>query len=759
MIQSTLYIKQIFFCSLLFFTFQYSPLSAQVLKDTVIINTEIVPGLTDEDVTINLVSKKFSGITSFQFELIWDPAILSYQSVGNFGLEGLEDKSFGQQDDGSGLKVLWITNEFTTGTTIEEGAVIFSINFKRKSFVPHNVSFWGDNNFDFNRLSIEFVSSDFELDVELQSDNTDIVTPNHIIKGLVFFDENKDCMYQESELGIPNLFIQFSDQRITYSATTDSLGNYQVKVQPGNYVVKDTAPFNDYWEVCNDQDTTNVSFDIDGSNNNRNFPVKIVRDCPALSVNVSNGRLRRCFDELFVIRSINQGTQGVQDAYVIVRFDPFLRIVSSAIDGTPIEGIDLGNNEYRYDIGSLDPLESAEIRVITKTDCETTMLGQIHCVEAFIFPTIDCHTVSDLWSGATLELTSTCNADSLQFTLQNSGEGDMTNSVAYQVFENLAPIDSGFVQLDQGQVLTFSYPANGSTYRFQTSQVEEHPIQTPIFSAIEGCGTNEAGDFDKGFITSFSMDEQNPFYAIHCTENRGSFDPNDKRGLPLGYGPNKYIEQNQAIDYRIRFQNTGTDTAFRVVVIDTLSEHLNINSLSDLTSSHPYKLAIQRGNVLTFTFDDILLVDSFTNEPGSNGFISFKLDQQQDVPLETSITNQAGIYFDFNKPIFTNTTQHLVGKDFYQSFVSTSTIQLPPTLVSVQPNPFTTSTSIKINQDQIVEGQLYLYNQLGQQIRQYDFQDNEVRISNENLIPSVYFYEIRVKGQGSLGGKLMLLVK
>ena len=128
MIQSTLYIKQIFFCSLLFFTFQYSPLSAQVLKDTVIINTEIVPGLTDEDVTINLVSKKFSGITSFQFELIWDPAILSYQSVGNFGLEGLEDKSFGQQDDGSGLKVLWITNEFTTGTTIEEGAVIFSIN-------------------------------------------------------------------------------------------------------------------------------------------------------------------------------------------------------------------------------------------------------------------------------------------------------------------------------------------------------------------------------------------------------------------------------------------------------------------------------------------------------------------------------------------------------------------------------------------------------------------------------------------------------
>ena len=748
--------KQLFFCCLLCLAFQSNSLSAQILLDTIIINTEILPGPTEEDVTINLVAKRVTNLISAQFELIWDPAILDYQSVDNFGLEGLDEKTLSADDVGS-IKIAWITNEFNTGSTLEKGTVLFSIHFKKKSFVPHNVSFWGGSfNMD-GHIHIEFVTLNFGTDVLLQSDNTDIITPSHVINGLVFFDENNDCIHQESEPGIPNLFIQFSDRNITYSATTDSLGKYQVKVEPGSYVVKDAAPFNDYWELCNDQDTTTVSFDIDGSSNKRDFPVKIERDCPALSVDVSNGRIRRCFDELFVIRSINQGTQGVEDAYVIVRFDPFLRIVSSAIDGTPIEGIDLGNNEYRYDIGSLDPLESAEIRVIAKTDCETTMLGQTHCVEAFVFPVIDCHTVSDLWSGANLELSSTCIADSIRFTLQNSGEGDMTSSVAYQVFENLAPIDSGLVQLNQGQIRAFSYPANGSTYRFQTNQVQEHPISTPLFSAIEGCGTDVSGDFDRGFILPLSLEEQDPFYAIHCTENRGSFDPNDKLGMPIGYGPNRYIEQNQAIDYRIRFQNTGTDTAYKVVVIDTISEHLNINSLSNLTSSHSYDLAIQRGNVMVFTFNDILLVDSFTNEPGSNGFISFKLEQQKDVPLETNITNQAAIYFDFNKPIITNTTQHLVGKDFYQSFISTRTIDLPTTMVSVQPNPFTTSTRVKIQQDQIVKGQLYLFNQLGQQIRQYEFQDNEVLISNKNLIPAVYFYEIRVNGQESIGGKLMLV--
>jgi len=142
-----------------------------------------------------------------------------------------------------------------------------------------------------------------------------------------------------------------------------------------------------------------------------------------------------------------------------------------------------------------------------------------------------------------------------------------------------------------------------------------------------------------------------------------------------------------------------------------------------------------------------------------DGYITFNIDQQENVPLETVITNQAAIYFDFNKPIFTNITEHRVGKDFYQSFFSTitSTIQLPATFITVQPNPFTTSTSIKIQQDQIVEGQLYLYNQIGQQIRQYGFQNNEIVISNKNLLPGVYFYEIQVDGQGSTGGKLMLL--
>ena len=460
---------QILLCFLCFLQVYTTSLSSQ--PEIVIINTEMIAGPTDGDVTINLVAKRFTDLITFQFAIAWDPTILAFQSVDNFGLEALEENAFGTTEalDQGKLGVIWITEDFINGNSLEEGDVIFSINFKRLSFVPHNISFLGGS-FPINTIPIEIISVDGEL-VQLQSENTKIISPNHELSGLVFFDENGDCLYQDTEQGIPNLLIQFSDQNRLYAATTDSTGHYQFEAFPGKYTLESAFPLSDNWEICNIQDTTTISFDVVNTTNHRDIPISVSVDCPALSVNVSNNRIRRCFDEVFWINYVNQGTQVAQDAYVIVKFDPFLEIVESNV-----EGIDLGNNEYRYELGDVSPLESESIRVIAKTNCENTALGQTHCVEAFIFPNTDCNPVSDLWSMANLELTGTCTEDSVQFVLQNTGIGNMVAGVIYQVFENLNSIDSGFIQLNQEQALTISYPANGSTYRFQTNQVSNHPI-------------------------------------------------------------------------------------------------------------------------------------------------------------------------------------------------------------------------------------------------------------------------------------------
>ena len=61
------------------------------------------------------------------------------------------------------------------------------------------------------------------------------------------------------------------------------------------------------------------------------------------------------------------------------------------------------------------------------------------------------------------------------------------------------------------------------------------------------------------------------------TEVTGSFDPNSKEVYPRGDVHPDFIAGGEELEYIINFQNTGTDTAFTVILIDTLSNNLSYN--------------------------------------------------------------------------------------------------------------------------------------------------------------------------------------
>ena len=132
---------------------------------------------------------------------------------------------------------------------------------------------------------------------------------------------------------------------------------------------------------------------------------------------------------------------------------------------------------------------------------------------------------------------------------------------------------------------------------------------------MEGCnGVNP------GFVTIFPEDDGAPFISIDCRENISSFDPNDKQAFPRGYGSEHFIEKNTALEYLIRFQNTGTDTAFTVILKDTLSPWLDLYSVRPGAASHDYEYEILGQNIIKITFNNILLPDSNINELASHGF-------------------------------------------------------------------------------------------------------------------------------------------
>ena len=132
----------------------------------------------------------------------------------------------------------------------------------------------------------------------------------------------------------------------------------------------------------------------------------------------------------------------------------------------------------------------------------------------------------------------------------------------------------------------------------------------------------------------------------------GSYDPNDKLLLPAAITPDQAATGQTRLNYTIRFQNTGTFPAERVVILDTLSSDLQWNSFQFIASSHDHHWYITDG-VLHVIHDGIMLPDSNSNEPGSHGFFAFSMLPATDLQDGATVTNVAHIVFDFNEPIIT----------------------------------------------------------------------------------------------------------
>jgi uncharacterized repeat protein (TIGR01451 family) len=165
-----------------------------------------------------------------------------------------------------------------------------------------------------------------------------------------------------------------------------------------------------------------------------------------------------------------------------------------------------------------------------------------------------------------------------------------------------------------------------------------------------------------------------------------SFDPNDKSVTPDGM----ITVDDSVFTYRIRFQNTGTDTAFTVAIRDTIDANLDIYSLEVLGASHYYTMDVAAPGAVVFTFNNIMLADSNINEPASHGHIIYRVKSKRNLPLGTSIRNRAAIYFDYNAPVITNTTLNTLG----------ATSADPDLVVSASfklfPNPATDKVSLQL---------------------------------------------------------------
>jgi uncharacterized repeat protein (TIGR01451 family) len=237
----------------------------------------------------------------------------------------------------------------------------------------------------------------------------------------------------------------------------------------------------------------------------------------------------------------------------------------------------------------------------------------------------------------------------------------------------------------------------------------------------------------------------------------GSYDPNDKRMMRHRTGDDYeggIYEQDNNLEYVVRFQNTGTAAARRVVIRDTLETNLRPETVANFAFSHDGVAYIQNGNILVVEFNNIYLPDSASDLAGSQGYVKFNIMRTAGLALGTSIENSAAIYFDYNSPIITNTAISTLEAEIVSVENLTNAMQ-----VQVMPNPFDAQLTAQYELPSQSKVTVRLYNALGQvavelaPAVQAAGQQN-VSLNTANLTSGIYWLQIE-SAQGKYTQKVV----
>jgi uncharacterized repeat protein (TIGR01451 family) len=581
------------------------------------------------------------------------------------------------------------------------------------------------------------------------------------INGFIWQDLNSNCNRESNEMAIVNgvnLIIQpgnYVAQSFNSIWSVDSLpaGNYTITIDTTNLNWTSTCPITQSFTVTNPNGFT------DGPN----FGLISTNPCSDPDVSIYAPFLRRCFsNQNIYISACNQiaATGSLDSSYVDVELDQLLTVNSSTLPYSAV-----GNSVYRFQTGNIVQGQCVNFSISTTVSCLAVNNSTL-CIEATLHPIESCvldtiptdpiiigsgtqngGTLDGLpqpctlpWDQSSLSVDGWCQGDSVYFSITNTGEpggGDMECYSPMWVTIDGVVTYTDSIMIPGGQTLTLSFPGDGQTWILNAEQHPLHPGNSHPNAHVEACG--DTTNWTPDIVNDFPQDDADPVVDIYCGVVTGSYDPNDKTGYPNGVTDQYYIQPNQQLQYVIRFQNTGTDTAFTVVIRDTLETDLNIFTVTPGVSSHNYQFRMYGPRVLEWTFENIMLPDSTTNQEASNGFVTFHVDQVPNLAPGTEINNDADIYFDYNDPITTNTTIHRI----YEGFVSVLNIEeliQEGKSLFVYPNP--TSNNITIKGKESMNHNFRIFDQMGREILSGKLNGISTEVNLSMLSKGIYTIKI-----------------
>lgn len=621
--------------------------------------------------------------------------------------------------------------------TDEAGDVIWSRNHGRAGEF-----FEAGNGIAINALTGQYLISgslgrfsSFDNDILLlKADARGAILTNHI-KGRIFFDENGDCGEQLDEKGFAEWIVVAEKDGNEYFASTDDEGYFDLRVDTGFYTLS-VILANDHWMACFDM--YDVLLEENYEEAQVDFSIQKAKDCPFPEVQVSTANLSACSQVEYEISYSNHGPVVANNAYVEVTLDDELTYLSGEIPYVNVVG-----NKYTFNVGSLNPQEKGSFAINVNVNCQGILEGQAAKVTAEIFPETNCGEVPEGWDQSDIRVETICEDNQVAFRIQNTGSGDMQLAAKSFVIEDDVMFAEEPIQLESEKDTLMRFEKNGSTYRIIVEQNPFHPARTMTTTASEGCVT-DGMEYSTGKVLMFPEDEEPNRIDIDVEEIIDS-EIATLRGYPKGY-QDSILENKTDITYKIVFRNNGVDTLDRVVIRDTLSEHLDPTTVRAGVSNFPFTLEVTAERVVKITFTDLkLLPNSSAGAVEDNsGFVTFSVSQKPDLPPGTVIDNSAAIFYGLNAPERSNSKVYVIGTfpGFVQMTTSINQVFWPGASVSITPNPFIDQAIIEIKGVEMKENTLNVFDAMGRLIRSQKGYGNRIRMKRGNLASGLYFYQL-----------------
>jgi uncharacterized repeat protein (TIGR01451 family) len=679
------------------------------------------------------------------FNVIWDAASntllsdgLPYISTSSVILPSGNIMTVGQTQTAGGSDHIFLVKYSAAGQIIWYKQLFKMVSYSQPLNIIYTLQ--GGLGITFNDMRGRFIKTDTLGNIKA-----------NYLQGKVYFDENSSCTADASEFPGAGTMVKL-EPGSEYASIDDS-GAFAFAVDTGSYTLS-VMPPNNLWTANCGINTYNkhlTAYNTISLNND--FLLKPTGSCAKLKVDVLLPRLRKCFKSSI---QVNYSNEGITANNVKVK----LTLPEGIIPLNTNLPYIISNDTLVFTIGTLRAGERGAIVIEDSISCNL-QLGMTQCVSAWISPANYCgEIISPTWDKSSIVLSGKCQGDTLvRFTILNHGES-MSGPSQYRLFaNNILAITNNF-QLPQGQALTLDFPANGMSLRLEADQRPFHPGKSRPRATVEACGGSIILTA-WGSENNVALDDEDLFVEKECAMIVGAFDPNEKSVSPQGITADHYIKAEDELQYRVDFQNTGNDTAFTVIIIDTLSTYLDLTTFMSGASSHAYIYKIYPSNppVIEWTFKNILLPDSNINERKSHGFVNFKIKQKPSNPKGTVIENTAHIIFDFNAPVITNTTRLMVNDTVIYNPLILSVKTFASKYegkVSVAPNPFNSSTTIKINVAGTTDYLIRVYDLSGREVRNISTNSSAIDIEKGDLPGGLYIYSISTAGDFVATGKLVI---